>query len=83
MKGSKRAERRAHRERLIRNFQTYDVVRSFDPATQAKRSRRMVNHGGSICSCLMCGHRRETGGDTIQERRIKCETVSHLLEDAQ
>lgn len=67
-----RDERRAQKDRNLsrwrRIIKTWTPWRPVDTEWVERSARKHANHG-KLCSCEMCGNRRATEGETIQERR--------------
>lgn len=71
MKETKRALRRHHRQRMIARAMNSWIVQGMPEELRLGRAVRWYNNL-HVCSCYMCGHRRENYGPTIQELRQDC-----------
>ena len=67
VKSSKRALRRHHAER--KHSHAVRLYRDWQMAEGNERWLRRNFNNLAVCSCWMCGHRRQWEGLTMQEKR--------------
>lgn len=75
---SKRAVRRAHRRRVIRNRSAV-----FKRYGDNERYFKQLAKTATPCSCFLCGHTRKHFGVTMQEKRKMQEQIASLIVEAQ
>lgn len=67
-RGERIAQKERNRERWRRIFRQFSRRSTGDQGWVERSAVRAAQHG-KLCSCWMCGNRRESEGESMQERR--------------